>query len=244
MGEWVHTESVSYADLIDGALARAKDPDPWANTPKDETLFRGLMLARAIVVAKFSGTVIVTPRSETNPVSTVTMAAGSALPAGERGEAVRLLMQTTAIYSQGRVDASDIQTTSAGGDVGVWPIVVGVCVVGLGAMATLGYCVHEYREVVDNERQRQADMLKLKQADAQAIEVLKRHTDREAQAGKQLPLDDASRSILDALSKMQSIIANKQSVDPPSPPGSGIGLTEIEIGAAVVLAAILLLKFG
>jgi len=241
MGEWVHTESASYADLIDGALARAKDPTPWQNTPKDEVLFRGSMLLRALLVCKFAGTVIVTPRSESNPVSSVTMVALDP-PAGERGNAVRLLMQTTAIYSQGRIDASDIQTTSARGDVGVWPIVVGVCVVGLGAMATLGYCVHEYREVVDNARQREADMSKLKQADAQALEVLKRHTDREAQAGHALALDPASQSILDALSKMQSIIANKQSTDPPSPP-SGFSLTTLELGAAAVIAAILLLKY-
>ena len=241
MGDWVHTESVSYADYIDASLARAKDSAPWSANVRDESLFRGCMLVRALVVATFSGRVVVQPRTEANPISSVVMSVGD-LPAGERGDAVRALMSTTAIYSRGQVNSADIQTSSAGGDVGLWPIVVGVCVIGLGALGTLGYCVHEYKQVIDNAAQREADMLKLKQADAQALEVLKRHTDREAQAGKQLPLDEASKNILDALAKVQSIIADKQSTDPSSAPDSGFSYTELAIGAALALGALLLLK--
>jgi ABC-type transporter Mla MlaB component len=117
-------------------------------------------------------------------------------------------------------------------------------VVALGSLGFLGYCVHRYSEVVDHNEQRANDLAKLKEADAQALEVVKRHTEREQQAGKQLPLDEASKQALAGLSKIQELIAQKQSVDPAAPPFSFFGLSGLELGAvaAGVVGAVWLFK--
>ncbi len=246
MGSWVHTESVSFSEYVAASLARAQDAQPWALTPRDESLFRGTQLVRALVLAQLAGRIIVVPRSEANPIASVTVQVSGDVPSDPaRAAALRVLASTTAILSQGKVDSSDLQTSSNAGDVGIWPIVVGVCVVDLAALGFMGYCVHEYAKTVDNQKQREADFAKLKEADGHALNLTKQHADREAQAGKALPLDDATRSALAAVAKVQEIIANKQSVDPPSADGgffSGFSPLQLAIGAGVALGAILYLK--
>jgi len=247
MGFWVHTEQVSFNDYIEASLARARDPEPWRKTARDESLFRGSQLARALVLAQLSGKVTVKPAGESSAIASVTVV--PELPPDGfdpvRGAAVRVLAQTTAIQSAGRIDSSDIQTSSSGGDVGAWPIVAGVCVVSLGILGFLGYSVHEYVEVVDHNNQREADMAKLKAADAQALAIVKQHTDREVAAGKALPLDEATKAALAAAAKVQELIAQKQTVpDSPDNGGffSGFSPTQIVVGAALGLGAVLLLQ--
>jgi hypothetical protein len=246
MGDWVHTEAEGFGEFVEASLARARSPEPWAKTAKDESLFRGTELTRALVLAQLGGSVRVTQQSEANPIARVAISVDPAamLEGADpvRGAAMRVLATTDVIMSAGRVDASDLRTSSRAGDVGVWPIVVGVSVVSLGAIGFLGYCVHEYTKVADNAAQRVADFQKLKEVDAHALILVKQHTDREAVAGKQLALDEATRAALAGVADAQRVLAEKQSVDPPKDEGSGFSPTQLAIGAGVALAAIVLLK--
>lgn len=248
MGNWTNSDSVSLSDYIDASMVRARSAAPWG--PGDAAAFRGCQLMRALVLGGLTGRVFTMPRTEVNPIATLAIDVGP-LPADPaRAAAVRVLTATSAILSQGRVDASDIQTETHGaasalpdGDVGVAPLVIaGVVVVALGGLGFLGYCVHEAKEITDHNRQRDADMAKLKQADAQALEIIKRHTDREAQANKTIPLDDASKAALSAVAKMQEVLASKQSIDTPSKGFfESLTTTEKVVGVVVLAGAALLL---
>lgn len=237
MGNWVHTDEVSVAEFVSASLVRAQSARPWSSG--DASAFRGVQLLRAITLARMSGSVQANPRSEASPFASMVIAVGGPPPEADRAAAMRVLAATSVILSGGKVDASDIQTFSRGAEeVGIAPVVAaGVVVVSLGAIAFLGYCVHEAVALVDNDRQREADMQKLKVADAQALEIIRRHTDREAQAGKALSLDDASKSALSALAKMQEVLAAKQTtVDPPAPGfWESLSLTEKILGGVVVV---------
>lgn len=246
MGTWFHTEAGSFGDYFAAALERARRPEPWRKTARDESLFRGIELMRALTLAQLSGSVVVQPATERTPIAMMTIAVGAAPAQPDRAAAVRVLTATDVIYSGGQVDTRTLETRSTAGDVGVVQVAVvaGVAVVALGALGFLGYCVHNYATVVDHSEQRSADMAKLKEADAQALELVKRHADREAQAGKPLPLDEASKQALAGLAKVQELIAQKQSIDPASPPFSflGLSLPELGVAAAAVAGAIWLFK--
>ncbi len=243
MGNWLHTDSVSLTEYVAASMARGRSAAPWG--PRDVSAFRGVELQRALCLGGLTGRVVVLPRTESNPVASMAVDVGPLPTDPARAAAVKVLTTTSAILSGGLVDSSDIQTVSSGtaGDVGVPPLIVaGVVVVALGGLGFLGYCVHQSAQVIDHSRQREADMAKLKQADAQALEIIKRHTDREAQAGKQLSLDDASKSALSALAKMQEVLAAKQSVDPPSKGFfESLSTTEKIVGGLVVVAGAALL---
>jgi hypothetical protein len=244
MGTWVHTESESFDVFVTASLARARDSRPWAATPSDELLFRGTELVRALVLGKLVGSVKVVPQSEGNVVASVTVRVDpSPETAPQRLAAASILGQTNVLLSQGKVNSADLRTSSHGADVGIWPIVVGVCVVDLATMGFLGYCVHEYTKTVDNAAQRAADFAKLKEIDAHALMLVKQHTDREAAAGKQLALDEATRAALAGTAQAQKSIAEKQTVSsPPSEDGFSFSPAQIAAGAALALAALVLLK--
>ena len=247
MGQWVHTERGGFGELFDRALARAKDGEPWRATPQDRVLFLGVELQRALAAAALFGRVVASPASEASPLASVLVDPQPALGDSVRAAAARVLATTPAIYSRGQVDASDIDTSSFGGEVAAVPvpIVAGAAVVMLGGWAFAGWCVHKYADVVDHQKQRDADFAKLKQADAQALEVLGRHAQRESQAGKQLELDAASKQVLANLGKVQELLANKQTVSPPSGFGgflSSVSPTQIAVGAAIGFGALWLLR--
>lgn len=239
MGTWFHTERSSFGDYFAAALARARSPEPWRKTDRDVSLFRGIELLRALTLAQMTGSVSAQPATEGNPIATMTIAVGQSPSQPDRAAAVRLLMATDVIYSRGQVDDSSIETFSNAGDVGALQValIAGVAVVALGGLAFLGYTVHRTADVIDHNQQREADMAKLKEADAQALELVKRHADREALAGKPLAIDDATKQALSGLAKVQELIAQKQSVDPASPPFSFFGLSLPELGGVAALAA-------
>lgn len=247
MGNWTHIERSSFADFVDASVARAAFVEPWQLTPADELFFRGSQLARALVLSHLSGRVVVNRKGEANPVASIAMTAEPPGPELDavRAAAVRVLAQTTVIQAAGRVDASDIETTSSAGDVGAWPIVVGVCVVSLGTLGFLGYTIHEYAAVVDNQKQRDADMAKLKAIDAQALALVKQHTDREIAENRQLPMNDALKAALAATARAQEIIAQKQTVSEKSRGFfDDFSPTQIVVGAALGLGGLLWLQRG
>jgi hypothetical protein len=117
-----------------------------------------------------------------------------------------------------------------------------VCVVSLGTLGFLGYTIHEYASVVDNQKQRDADMAKLKAIDAHALSIVKQHTDQEIAANRQLPMNEAVKAALAATARAQEILAQKETVS--NPPGSrgffdDFSPTQIALGAAIGLGVLL-----
>lgn len=246
MGQWVHSETVSFGDYVAAALQRGASGGWWQPTSRDVAMFRGCELVRCLCIAQLTGgTVQSTQRTESNPFPVLTLSAGEQPIDAQRAAAVNVLARSAVLYSDGQVDASDIETTSTGGDTQAWPIVVGVTVVALGGLAFTGYCVHRSLQVFDAQKQRQADFAKLKDVDAQQLALVKQHVDREIQAGKPLPLDEATRAALAATAKAQEVIAQKQTSGGSSNPGGffdDISPLQLAIGAGLALGAIVLLK--
>jgi hypothetical protein len=246
MGQWVHSETVSFGDYVAAALERGAAPGGWQSTPRDVSLFRGCELVRCLCLAQLTGgTVAAVQRTESNPFPVLTLNVGDTPADPQRAAAARVLARSAVLYSGGQVDDSDIQTTSEGGDTQAWPIVVGVTVVALGGLAFTGYCVHRSLQVFDAAKQREADFAKLKELDAQQLALVKQHADREIQAGKPLPLDEATRAALAGAARAQEVIAEKQTSGSSNNPGGffdAISPTQIAIGAALALGALVLLK--
>lgn len=234
MSQWLHRDGLSVSEFLAASVERGKRGGAWANTPGEVAALRGLCLQRAILCAQLVGSITINEASESNPVTAVLVEPFGSSIGGERLSAAQTLMATAAILSEGQSDTADIQTISrGGGDVGAFPIAlgVGVVVVGLAKVGLIGYIVHKSAEVVDRQLSRKAEVQKLQQKDAVALDVIKRHTDREAAAGKTLPLDDASKQVLGILREVQQTLAKKTEAPISSPGGGGLfgGVNWVEV---------------
>jgi len=247
---WAHRDGLSLSEFLAASVARGVRGGPWANTPGERSALRGLCLQRAILCAQLVGSITVNEASETNPFTEVFVQPGSSGD-GERGQAARTLLATASILSEGQGDASPIETISRGtDDVGAFPVAVGVgiVVVGLANVAVIGYLVHRTSEVIDRQLSRRAEIQKLAQKDAVAMDVLKRHTDRESAAGKTLPLDDASKQVLGILRDVQQTLAAKKEAPMSEPLGgagglfSGVNWIEVLLGVGLGVVAVKALK--
>lgn len=246
MGQWIHSETVSFGAYTAAALERGQAGGLWQPTARDVSLFRGCELVRCLCLAQLTGgTVQAAQRTESNPFPVLTLSVAGEPADPQRAAAARILARSALLYSGGQVDDSDIETSSTGGDTQAWPIIVGVTVVALGGLAFTGYCVHRSLQVFDAMKQREADFAKLKEVDAQQLALVKQHADREIQAGKPLPLDEATRAALSAAAKAQEVIAEKQTSGGSQQPSGffdAISPTQIALGAALGLGALLLLR--
>ena len=155
--------------------------------------------------------------------------------ASERVQAAAALANTWAVLAQGGIPPGEFSTNAAEPDTGVIPagvIVVGIVVAG----AALCYLGHRTLETIDRQLARNAQNRALLQKHAAAERIIDQHLEREAAAGEPLPLDDASRTVLDQLGQLQR---DTTPTAPPNPEPSGTEWNTLAwvVGIAIVAAA-------
>jgi hypothetical protein len=165
------------------------------------------------------------------PVLDIELAQGT----NERAKAAATLAGTVNIFA--RVAGYKGQSvgdvvTQAPREVGWIPLVVGA-VVRIGAYGALAWASQYAFEVVDHYLARDAKLKELERTDAVARSLVEQHAEREQKAGKELPLDSATKQALNALSDRQSVITRALAGDGTESSGWGW----LVAAAAVVGAA-------
>lgn len=114
-----------------------------------------------------------------------------------------------------------------------WPQVVAIAAVA----AVLAYAIHEGGAVAERWIEERARTMQLEQNHATAAELVRKHCEKEREAGHSLPLDEATRAALAGLGAEQ--VATAARLSPPrnvvNVDGGGIG-TVLLIAAAALAA--------
>jgi hypothetical protein len=123
-----------------------------------------------------------------------------------------VLESTTTGDGEPAVTSGDAQKA----DVGALPIVVWV--IGIAACAIASIVIAQTAgEAVDRQLTRSEETKRLLGTQANAVDAVIRHTEREDKAGKAIPFSDAELETLRSLLKAQMAIAEKRETRLPSP---------------------------
>jgi hypothetical protein len=131
---------------------------------------------------------------------------------GERYEAARALWAPVVAFGA----LSELLQPSVGVDVGALPvaIVVGAGVMGiavvLGQTALGAYAVNQAGQFVSNVFQRNKDSSDAQKAQAAALQAVAAHVAREKEAGKTLPLDEATKATLETLQATSKALVERK----------------------------------
>lgn len=241
-GTWVHGDTRLGEHVAEG-YRRALQCDWQSGGQADRVAaFRALLVERCHVMALLAGTV------EASADEFVALRIDPTIRASvtpERAWAAEVLYATPRVLEREALRGSQLQTETHA-DVGALPAaaVVGIAIAGAAAVA---FVADRAATVIDRELSRRTEMQKLMQVDATALKVVREHTEREKQAGQELPLDEPTRQVLGMLSKahaeisarverpMSSPLPNLAGAKPSSWLSGGIGLG---LGAAAVIVAL------
>ena len=208
--------------------------------------FRGVLADSCWWMAELSGTCTITDRGEMGRAADVDLRpARNVSP--ERLEAAGRLYATFRVLQTedgGGIDGGI--TTAASSDAGALPAVAVVAIVAVGAVA-VGYCAHQASYVVDRQLSRREDSRRLLHTHEIAVQAIEAHVAREKAAGKRLPLDPATKSVLGNLRGVQEQIISRdeQPFEPFIPrtvstgAGWAIGTTPLLIAGGVLAYFIL-----
>ncbi len=243
---WTHYDP-NLADNAAKGRARARSGD-WSSgmlgAREDE--FRGLLAETCFAMAYMAGEVVVRD-SEAGQVAAISLVPRAGVQRERLEVAGRLYATLRVLQLDDGGGLSGGIETRAQPDVGALPAVAVVAIVAVGVIG-VGYCAHQAAQVIDRQlARREKSRLMLQQHEA-ALEVVEKHQEREKTAGKPLPLDAASRRVLDALRKAQEAIAQdrEQPYEPFVPravqTGAGWALGTVPLVVGGVVLAYLLLK--
>lgn len=214
-GLWLHDEPAGLVRAVElgyDVAARAS----WGSVPTPEAVraLHGFLIETCALRARLAGSISETPGQ--SPELTIDPRPRAGVPA-ERVAASRLLARTPEVL-QGSALSSGIATRTAPGDAGALPAVAIVAIVVVGA-AAVAYCAHQAAAVIDRDLARDAELQKLAALHAQTMALVRSHVEREQAAGKQIPLDAASKAALQSLGAAQQTIAERTET-PLEPLGS------------------------
>lgn len=124
-------------------------------------------------------------------------------------------------------------TRSGSTDAAGWPVVVAI----VAASAVWCFAIYQASDVADRWNARNEQTKQLEQNHATAAAAAAAHVDREKEAGKPLPLDPATKTLLSNLGAEAEKLAAR--VDPPRSLISGELTTGAGFGAIGTLAAVI-----
>lgn len=246
---WTYHDPALSVHLARGMTRAASGDWSTGSLAQREDDFRALVVATAYQMAKLTGSATETTSQGGEVAIQIDPAPTRAAPYARRAAAWQLY-RTLAVL-QGTTTTTDPGEMMAGGedaaDAGGLSLaaVVAISVAGAAAVA---YCAHEAGKVIDRQLSRQESTRRMMKAHAAALGVIELHTEREAAAGRQLPLDDASRQVLDRLGAAQNTAAQDLGpygdfVPKSIAAGAGSGLSYLPwIAGGAVLAAIALAR--
>lgn len=213
-GQWVHRDDAGIAAVVDAGLARAKAGDWSSGSSGDrERALRGICIETARCIGELGGsrTVVTDLTNEgklLGKVALITPTIKSAADSEHRRAAIVLYRTLEVLADQNR-RALGFTTLETKSDVGAWPVVAIVAVVSVAQAAAVGYVAFQAAQVIDRQLQRRHDMRLLLAEHAKELELVSAHVEREKQAGKPLPLDEATKLSLNATIGRQNEIAKK-----------------------------------
>lgn len=223
-GQWIHRDEAGISSTVEAGLSRALKGDWTSGTSGDrERALRGLLIETARCIAELGGNKVAV-RDLVNASGQTTGKAAFIQPglkdsAGpDRRRAAIVLYRTVELLAEGNRQGLGFATLGGKADVGAWPVVALVAVVSITQAAAVGYVAFQAAQVIDRQLQRRADLRALLAEHAKELELVSAHVQREKDAGKALPLDDATKLALNATIKRQNDIAAKQQ----SPLSSGL----------------------
>jgi hypothetical protein len=239
MYQWRHTDP-DLSAAAERGLARAERGD-WSGSSMDGAReLRALLVLSASNAAALAGTIehgegTLLVRPDPDPTAGADVA-----PGADRTAAAAVLLATwdtmvpaPALPSLSVSTTDDYPRDTAGIPL---PVAVVVVVAASGALAYLGY---HALDVVDHALARRAELRALLQAHAAAERLVDSHLAAEASAGRQLPLDDATRYQLDTLSRVQRETASRLVPPPASNPlntlANWLGAALLVVGAAYLV---------
>jgi len=204
-GQWVHVDASGLPRAIADGYARALSGD-WqsGSAAARRRSFRALLVERAALMAELAGT-ITEPTSSAVPLVLDPTPRPDAVP--ERAWAARVLYQTPLVLAES-LQGEQALTTEAQSDTGALPAIAVVAIVVVSAVA-VAYCADRAAEVIDRKLSRDADARALMQVDAQTMQIVRDHVEREQEAAQALPLDDASRTALETLRERQKVLLDR-----------------------------------
>jgi hypothetical protein len=208
-GVWVHTDPAGQDQAARAGQARAMSAD-WQSGSVAERVraLTGWCVLKAYLMARLDGVVTLTEGDE----NVLSIDPTPRSRSGERVWAARVLYGTADLLAQTTRPVVPYVTTAAPavgrGETGALPALAIVAIVAVSAVA-VAYVAHEAAVVIDRNLARNADTARLVQADAAAQELVEAHVAREDAAGTTLPLDEATKTRLGALERLQGEIAKK-----------------------------------
>lgn len=130
-------------------------------------------------------------------------------------------------------------------ETGALPAAAIVAIVAVGVVG-VGYCAYQASSVIDRQLARRERSRRLMQAHEEAMKIVEAHLERERAAGKQLPLDAASKEVLGALrAQQEAVLAEPEQPYEPFLPravstgtGWAIGTTPLLVAGAVLAYAL------
>jgi hypothetical protein len=244
---WYHEDPAGIGESAAAAMTRSLNATGWKADALDMRVrdLRSLLVARSWVSARLAGTA--GRETEGGP-----LVIQPTFPGGEmtdRAQAVATLGATPLALAMGipgfnlwtpprlMVTGRKTETT--------FPPLIVAAVVAIEAVAysaAIAYVANQAAQVIDNFIARRQAAQEMMRADAMAVTVLDKHVAREQDAGKALPLDDASRQVLASLAERQKILATSTArppVESHMPTMPEWGWPAVAIGGFVVLATAL-----
>lgn len=214
-GQWIHRDDAGIAATVDAGMSRAKAGDWSSGTAGDrERALRGVLIETARLIGELGGnpTVVSDLMQDGKAAGKVAMIhPGIKSGVGtDRRRAAIVLYRTIELLAEGNRQGLGFTTLETKTDVGAWPIVAIVAVVSITQAAAIGYVAFQAAQVIDRQLQRRQDMRALLAEHAKELELVSAHVQREKDAGKALPLDDATKLALNGTIKRQNDIAAKQ----------------------------------
>lgn len=169
----------------------------------------------------------------------------------ERARAASALLRTQQLLAARLVVEGDLQplttdlrTEHKAEETQLVPLAAAAIAVGaLGVAAAYAYVAHQAAQVIDRQLQRREKTARLIETDARLVELTHDHVSREQQAGRQLPLDEATKEAMRILEARQ-----KQLLKDEPELKSGLeklgGSIPFKVGAGIGLGLVALVIAG
>ncbi len=231
-GTWTHRDN-ALAVSVEWAHSRAEGGDWVSGTPAQRVdHLRALIAETAAAIGHLAGSVMTVQR-ETGPVCVIDVrprpgTAAERLDAAGRLYATWRVLQST---DDGGADEG-LETQAQPDTAALLPAVAIVAIAVVGAVA-LAYCANQAATLIDRQLARSEQSRRLVATHAAALRAVEQHQAREDAAGATLPIDAATKTVLESLTTaQQAVVATREEAFPSFIPSSVSSTASSILGAA------------
>jgi hypothetical protein len=240
-GTWTHRDA-ALAVSAEWAHSRAAIGDWTSGTPSQRVdHLRALIAESAAAIGYFAGTVMILPR-ETGPICSINLRPRPETSPERLALAGRLYATWRILQMTDDGGADDGLETQAQPDTAaLLPAVAIVAISVVGAIA-IAYCAHQASVIIDRQLARNEQTRRLIASHAAALKAVEGHQSREEAAGRSLPIDAATKQVLESLkAAQQTVVAQREEpMAPFLPDWGGKSASEAVSNVALILGGLVL----